>query len=529
MAAPRVAFYVGALSLFTYLLYDYSSSFAPRCQHDYRCARFLTKSLLPGAPPTDVGDHQWRGFREKLTLLVPVAILHASCGARIRTHRTRVAYDAAAGLALILFIHRAQAAHLLVLALLNYCLVGLLCAALPKTAAEKATLVASWLFILSMLLLREYGRRPLKFGRLLGVSFAWLDRGHFGGMGWWDHANLLALRMHSHNIDQSAGQSRLRRGWWEYVAYLFYAPLYVAGPIMTSDDFSEQSRKEGGGSRKEGDDSVLVYAVRWICALFVMELLSARAPCFALASVGSRLLLGSSSSSAIDDPSAIGIGRLSASESLVFSYLRLQLVWLKFLIIWRFFTLWARLNGRSPPENLPAPSCSLFGFWNYSILGFWRSWHASFSRWLMIYLYVPLGGREHRYRNLLATFGFVALWHGVEGRMFGWAALVMLSIAPEVAASRFLDQHPGLRERWYHRHLVAACGATAICALMLANLVGFGSGTAEEALRTIALIGESGAEGLRAAVVAWALLFIGVHIMLDLEAWRAAKQEARVD
>ena len=286
-----------------------------------------------------------------------------------------------------------------------------------------------------MLLLREYGRRPLKFGRLLGVSFAWLDRGHFGGMGWWDHANLLALRMHSHNIDQSAKQSRMRRGWWEYVGYLFYAPLYVAGPIMTSDDFSEQSRKEGGGSRK--DDSVLVYAVRWICALFVMELLSARAPCFALASVGSRLLLGSSSSSAIDDPSAIGIGRLSASESLVFSYLRLQLVWLKFLIIWRFFTLWARFNGRSPPENLPAPSCSLFGFWNYSILGFWRSWHASFSRWLMIYLYVPLGGREHRYRNLLATFGFVALWHGVEGRMFGWAALVMLSIAPEVAASRF--------------------------------------------------------------------------------------------
>ena len=214
------------------------------------------------------------------------------------------------------------------------------------------------------------------------------------------------------------------------------------------------------------------------------------------------------------------------------------------MLIWCFFRLWALLDGRRPPENLSA-----FSFWHYSALSFWRSWHASFSAWVLTYLYLPLGGRKHRLRNLAIAFVFVALWHGVEWRMLGWAGLVLLSLTPEVLAEGRLSRHTRSQAettRWYHRHLVAAAGASSICALIVVNLVGFSRGGADGVLDTLRLLlggrgadlrgdsvdlsdveateraATSGGDGPLVATVAWAFMFVGVHIMMDVEQWRAA-------
>ena len=32
---------------------------------------------------------------------------------------------------------------------------------------------------------------------------------------------------------------------------------------------------------------------------------------------------------------------------------------------------------------------------NYTVRGFWRAWHCSFNRWLVRYIYIPLGGNRH--------------------------------------------------------------------------------------------------------------------------------------
>ena len=64
--------------------------------------------------------------------------------------------------------------------------------------------------------------------------------------------------------------------------------------------------------------------------------------------------------------------------------------------------------------------------------GFWRNWHASFNRWLVRYVYVPLGGAAWRAANVWLIFGFVALWHDLEPRLLGWAALTCLLFAPEL-------------------------------------------------------------------------------------------------
>jgi len=103
------------------------------------------------------------------------------------------------------------------------------------------------------------------------------------------------------------------------------------------------------------------------------------------------------------------------------------------VVIWRSFRLWAALDGVLAPENLPACVSR-----QYTLSGFWRCWHASFNRWLVRYVYLPLGGRASgrvaRWRNLCVVFGFVALWHDVSPKLLAWGALLPLFFAPELAA-----------------------------------------------------------------------------------------------
>jgi len=60
----------------------------------------------------------------------------------------------------------------------------------------------------------------------------------------------------------------------------------------------------------------------------------------------------------------------------------------KLLIPWRFFRLWALLDGVDPPENMIRCVAD-----NYSTLGFWRSWHRSYNLWIVRYaVYTMTGG-----------------------------------------------------------------------------------------------------------------------------------------
>jgi D-alanyl-lipoteichoic acid acyltransferase DltB (MBOAT superfamily) len=54
---------------------------------------------------------------------------------------------------------------------------------------------------------------------------------------------------------------------------------------------------------------------------------------------------------------------------------------------------------------------------------FWRRWHISLSTWLRDYLYIPLGGKEHKvYRNLMITMLLGGLWHGAAMHYVLWGA-----------------------------------------------------------------------------------------------------------
>ena len=82
----------------------------------------------------------------------------------------------------------------------------------------------------------------------------------------------------------------------------------------------------------------------------------------------------------------------------------------------------AKMFNIDLPINFMSPYKSL------SIIEFWRRWHITLSRFLRDYLYIPLGGKFSRYRNLLITMLLGGLWHGAGFTFIIWGALHGLAL-----------------------------------------------------------------------------------------------------
>lgn len=62
-----------------------------------------------------------------------------------------------------------------------------------------------------------------------------------------------------------------------------------------------------------------------------------------------------------------------------------------------------------------------------NITDFWRRWHISLSSWLRDYLYIPMGGnrkgKPRMYVNLFVTMLIAGIWHGASWLFVVWGAL----------------------------------------------------------------------------------------------------------
>eukprot|EP00887_Chlorella_sp_A99_P004096 scaffold23.g4096.t1 len=268
------------------------------------------------------------------------------------------------------------------------------------------------------------------------------------------------------------------------LAYCLYPPLYLAGPIITFQDWAWQLRAHQRPPVREASRAapplswplpagarVLRYAARFAADWACLELLTRTLYFNSIAKhrVGLRLR---------EHGLQYGPVEIGATGFWVLCFM-----WLKFATIWRFFRrahVWFRwlgalLEGVAPPDNMQRCFAN-----NYDIEGFWKGWHSSYNQargwsWLVRYLYVPLGGARTRLLNIWPIFLFVAVWHDLEWRLIAWAWLVCLAFVPELLAKR-LAAAPAL-DRWRSgaafRHATAAAAALNISGLMAANLAGF--------------------------------------------------------
>jgi len=247
---------------------------------------------------------------------------------------------------------------------------------------------------------------------------------------------------------------RAAYSFFEYFAYCLYPPLYLAGPTCVFHKFAPQLyRAQTTHSRR----AVARYAlVKFALVFLLLEVWThlVYTNAMALGRVWTR--------SATFGPFEVGATSLAT----------LNFMYLKFTVMWRFFRLWALASGVEAPENMLRCVNN-----NATILGFWKGWHASYNKWLVRYVYVPLGGAKYRLLNVWAVFFFVAAWHDkMNRRLFGWSVIFAAFLAPELlvgAIGRKAFPTVESRDSVVFRCLRSFAGAVNVHVLIAGNMVGY--------------------------------------------------------
>ncbi|KAI0599951.1 MBOAT family protein [Biscogniauxia sp. FL1348] len=515
---------------------------------------YLSPGWIPGRK-IDASDSQYHTFRSNIPYMTALLIFHpllrklyntiiypvTTAGQDSRPTleeadqrlNQRASFDFAFAIVYLLALHGFSAFKILIILYLNYQVATML----PR----KSVPVATWVFNIGILFANELSKgykfeaiaslisSPPAQKSLLDADWSlvgwgrWLDQ-HGGLMGRWEILfNITVLRLISFNLDYywsldrrsySPVEKQLDPSFLSerdrvsipaqskdysfrnYVAYAIYAPLYLTGPIITFNDFISQLRYRPASIETW---RTVRYGVRFVLTLLAME-----------------VILHYDYVQAIAKAHPVWADYTAAQLS-VLSYFNLHMIWLKLLLPWRLFRLWALVDGIDPPENMIRCVSD-----NWSTLAFWRSWHRSFYRWSIRYIYVPLGGSSFRTardaaRSVLTyalVFTFVALWHDIQMRLLIWGWLVVLFMLPEMAASLAFP-----RRRWEAYptayRMVCCVGAVAnVFMMMAANLVGFAVGL--DGLQMIIqgiFRNFSGYVFLTGACIA---LFVGVQVMFEI-------------
>ncbi|THV49729.1 hypothetical protein BGAL_0181g00020 [Botrytis galanthina] len=281
-----------------------------------------------------------------------------------------------------------------------------------------------------------------------------------------------------------------------YFAYAIYAPLYLAGPIFTFNDYISQSKY-----RPASIDSkrTFKYGIRFLLCLLAIELLLHFDYCVAISKGNPNW------------------SDYTPAQLSLLSYFNLHVLWLKLLLPWRFFRLWSLIDGIDPPENMLRCLSD-----NPSTVQFWRSWHRSYNRWIIRYIYIPMGGSSSRnwkaqvrsIVNYLVVFTFVALWHDISLNLLVWGWLIVFFMLPEVIAGMLFPRKKWLNDLTYYR-VICGIGAVAnLMFMMIANLVGFAVGV--DGLKSIISGIFRDFSGIIFLITAWGALFVGCQVMFEV-------------
>ncbi|KAL8693915.1 MAG: hypothetical protein Q9218_001329 [Villophora microphyllina] len=284
-----------------------------------------------------------------------------------------------------------------------------------------------------------------------------------------------------------------------YFAYVLYSPLYLTGPILTFNEYISQLRYQ---PKSISRDRTTLYGIRFLISLLTMEVMVHFIYAVAI----------SKSQPAWEVYTPFQLSMLG--------YFNLHHIWLKLLLPWRFFRFWALLDGIDPPENMVRCMSD-----NYSTLAFWRGWHRSFNRWIVRYIYIPLGGsggpgthgqwgKARAVVNMLVVFTFVALWHDIQLKLLVWGWLITFFVLPEVLAGYAFPKRKWQNHKDAYRVICGIGAVGNILMMMAANLVGFAVGL--DGLKGLVQGIVGSYSGLVFLVTACGALFVGAQVMFEL-------------
>lgn len=205
----------------------------------------------------------------------------------------------------------------------------------------------------------------------------------------------------------------------EYVTFVTFFPQLVAGPIVTHDETLPQFR--------DLDKKKLNY-----------ENLCTGLYSFSMG-LGKKVLLADSFSKIV----SVGFANIEALDStnaiLVMLAYSLQL-YFDFsgysdmaVGLGRMFNIDIIVNFNSP-------------FKSKNVADLWNRWHISLNRFLIKYVYIPLGGSRgsvfKTYVNTLIVFFLSGLWHGANWTFVLWGMLNGIAVVIYRMAKKYFDKLP---------------------------------------------------------------------------------------
>jgi len=307
--------------------------------------------------------------------------------------------------------------------------------ALPRAMRHYAVAAATAVFLavwspLSLLVLASFtavSYIPLNYGRqrlagalvsagAVGAAFVWLKSGvSFGGplvpMG----LGFYTLRAIHYSFDSIKG-TLPRHGFGEFLAYMFFLPTLVAGPI---NRFQEFHRNLG---RARFDSSLFSKGCERVLYGFVKVAVLANYEV-------SHIL-------------SVRVEALRASHDVLAAYLdcvRFALnLYFQFSGYSDFAIGFAMLLGYRIAENFNYPFLAL------NIGDFWRRWHISLSNWCRDYIYVMgLSVWRRPWAAVLASMLVLGVWHELSYRYLAWGVYHGAGIALWQGFQRVKPALPG--------------------------------------------------------------------------------------
>ena len=239
----------------------------------------------------------------------------------------------------------------------------------------------------------KYWNFATSLAYLLSTSNPWHWQGAFLPLG----VSFFTFEFIHYAIDRYRGTAEKGRPG-EYLAFIFFFPTLVAGPIKRFQDFLPCLREPSRDWPTDFNRGVT-------------RILTGLVKKFA----GADLLTSLTDHLNADDIAVAGRATL--------------LLWL-FAYGWKIYFDFSaysdiaigsgRLFGIRIPENFDWPYCRT------DIARFWRHWHISLYQWLVEYVFIPLGGSRRPLAvvcvNIMVVMVVSGVWHGAGLNFVVWGA-----------------------------------------------------------------------------------------------------------
>lgn len=209
----------------------------------------------------------------------------------------------------------------------------------------------------------------------------------------------------SYLSDVFHGELKERYSPLTYALFVTFFPQLVAGPIVLANEMMPQFAKK--------ENCTLNFA-NLSCGIFVFSLGLAKKMLLAdnFAPLGDALFV-------MDSPGVLDVitGSLAYAFQIYFDFSGYSDMAIG---IGLMFNIMLPVNFLSPYKSL-------------NIQEFWRTWHITLGRFLVNFIYFPMGGNRkgklRTYFNLIFTFFLSGLWHGANWLFVFWGTLNGVAVA----------------------------------------------------------------------------------------------------